>query len=191
MIPVVLTAVCWLAIDVSWIGAGRKMKHAIAPAPPPLPWHQRMYFMVRGLEIWLLCYLPLGSVPVLGWRFIPSSSLLTIIGVLICAVGAGLAIWSRRVLDTNWNAAATLTENHALVTAGPFGIVRHPIYLGLLLAMIGTALVIGQVRALLPIRNILVAWKKIAAEEGLLRERYPHEYPAYQLRVKRLLPWVF
>ena len=109
----------------------------------------------------------------------------------MCATGAGLAIWSRRVLDTNWNAAVTLTENHALVTAGPFGIVRHPIYLGLLLAMIGTALVIGEVRALLPLRNILVAWKKIIAEEGLLRERFPNDYPAYQTRVKRLLPWVF
>jgi len=150
-----------------------------------------MYFIVRGLEFWLLYYLPLSSVPVLGWRFIPTHPLLTMLGVLICAAGAGLAIWSRRVLATNWNAAATLTENHALVTAGPFGIVRHPIYLGLLLAMIGTALVIGEVRALLPLRNILVAWNKITAEERLLRERFPDEYPAYQTRVKRLLPWVF
>ena len=56
--------------------------------------------------------------------------------------------------------------------------------------MAGTALAIGELRAFLPLLNVIGVWQKIAAEESLLLRAFPNQYPAYQHRVKRLVPWM-
>jgi len=93
-------------------------------------------------------------------------------------------------LADNWSGAVTLKEGHSLVTSGPYAIVRHPIYLGVLGAMLGTAIVIGEIRAFLPLLGIFGLWKKMNAEEALLRAAFPQQYEEYSRRVKRLIPGI-
>lgn len=61
--------------------------------------------------------------------------------------GLLLALWSRFVLGRNWSAAVTVKQGHSLVRNGPYAIVRHPIYSGFLLALLGTAIARGTVGA--------------------------------------------
>jgi len=113
-----------------------------------------------------------------------------LIGVLVCASGVGLAILGRACLSRNWRTPLSHQEVPVLVTSGPYAWVRHPIYSGMLLAMLGSAL--GQsVLWLLPLvvygpHFILCARR----EENSLIGQFPQDYRAYMKRTKMLLPFV-
>src|ERR1700690_3197276 len=72
-----------------------------------------------------------------------SNPLINSLGVVLCAAGIGFAIWARIHLGRNWGMPMSLKEQPELVTSGPYRFVRHPIYTGMLLAMLGTSLVVG------------------------------------------------
>jgi protein-S-isoprenylcysteine O-methyltransferase Ste14 len=184
--PVTLTALCWLTADAYWILLAPRAKRTVARGQKSAT---RAVYLASLLLGFALYYLPLSSVPILGWRVLPKTDFIAALGLLLCTAGVGFAIWARHVLGNNWSGAVTLKADHLLVQNGPFGLVRHPIYLGLLAAMAGTGIVIGEVRAFLPLFNIIGIYKKIAAEETLLRQAFPDAYPAYESRVKKLLPW--
>lgn len=112
-------------------------------------------------------------------------------GAVICAVGIGIAIWARVYLGRNWGMPMSLREGHELVTAGPYAYVRHPIYSGILLALIGTAAVEERLwLAFLAIFFVYLIYAAIV-EERTMREQFPNEYPAYARRTKMLVPLVF
>jgi len=111
-------------------------------------------------------------------------------GLLLCAYGIGLAILGRTWLGRNWGMPMSPKENPELVTTGPYAWVRHPIYSGLLLAVLGSA--IGQsLLWLLPLiaygPHFILSARR---EEKLLSERFPEAYRAYMRRTKMLLPFV-
>jgi protein-S-isoprenylcysteine O-methyltransferase Ste14 len=82
-------------------------------------------------------------------------------------------------------------EGHALVTSGPYRYVRHPIYTGILLAFLGTALAIGEWRALLAVPFAVLSFIiKSRMEEGRMRETFP-QYEAYQRGTAALIPFVY
>lgn len=94
-------------------------------------------------------------------------------------MGLGIAIWARRHLGRNWSAEVRLKEGHALVRSGPYARVRHPIYPGLL-AMTGTALVVGEWRGVVAALLVLLAFVlKSRVEEERTREAFP-EHEAYR-----------
>ena len=115
---------------------------------------------------------------------------LGVIGCALCAVGVGLAIRARSLLNPSWATPTAGLQDAALLTTGPYAYVRHPIYGGMLLAMIGSA--IGQsVLWLLPLviygpQFILSARR----EETLLLEQFPERYRDYMKRTRMLLPFV-
>ena len=87
-----------------------------------------------------------------GWRaltFVPNSQLTGATGLLLVLLGVAFSIWARLVLGGNWSSAVTVKQGHTLVCRGPYTIVRHPIYTGILLALLGVALIVGEVRGLL------------------------------------------
>ena len=111
-------------------------------------------------------------------------------GVAICGLGVAIAIWARTYLGRNWGMPMSLREGHELVTTGPYAFVRHPIYTGILLALVGTTLVHWYPRVvLLP---IIFAYFIYAArvEERSMREQFPNDYPAYVNRTKMLIPFL-
>src|SRR5581483_5640068 len=80
----------------------------------------------------------------LGTRFVPESHSLALAGLGITIAGCAFAIWARVMLGSNWSGRATVKADHELITQGPYALARHPIYTGLLLACVGTALACGE-----------------------------------------------
>jgi protein-S-isoprenylcysteine O-methyltransferase Ste14 len=113
-----------------------------------------------------------------------------LIGFLLCALGIGLAIRARSLLNPSWTGPTADLDNAALVTSGPYAYVRHPIYGGMLLALGGSA--IGQ--SLLWLLPLLVYGPQLVRsarrEETLLLQRFPERYRDDIKRTRMLLPFV-
>jgi protein-S-isoprenylcysteine O-methyltransferase Ste14 len=86
----------------------------------------------------------------------------------------------------------TVKQDHELILRGPYTIVRHPIYSGLLLALTGTAIAVGEIRAFVGLGLAFIGFLlKSAGEEKFMREEFSAEYARYSQRVRRLIPFVF
>jgi protein-S-isoprenylcysteine O-methyltransferase Ste14 len=178
------TVGCWLVLDISWVLAARHTKSVITGG-------QSWATLLVTFLVYALYCLPLSSVPLLGQRVLPRLVALQALGALMCMLGAGFAIWSRSVLGRSWSATVTRGDGHCLVQRGPYAIVRHPIYFGFLVAVIGMVLALGEARAFALLFGILILLKKMGREEGILRTAFPSQYLEYEQRVKRLLPWIW
>jgi protein-S-isoprenylcysteine O-methyltransferase Ste14 len=94
-------------------------------------------------------------------------------------------------LGTNWSGTVTIKQDHELITGGPYRFVRHPIYSGLLLAFIGTALARGEWRGVLAVALTFVAfWRKLRIEEQWMRQQFGVAYEEYARRVAALAPHI-
>lgn len=118
------------------------------------------------------------------------SPILKVVGLILFAAGLALAIWARVYLGRNWGMPMTQRAEPELVTSGPYRFVRHPIYSGLLLALLGTALATNL--------YFLVALVIVGAyfiysatvEERTMTSTFPAEYPGYKAHTKMLIPFV-
>jgi protein-S-isoprenylcysteine O-methyltransferase Ste14 len=123
-------------------------------------------------------------------RFLPQTSAGPVLGLVMLIAGLGFAVWARRHLGPNWSGNVTVKEDHALIRTGPYSYVRHPIYSGILLALLGTAVVIGEWRGLFALALAVTALAyKSKVEEGRMREIFP-EYDQYCHQTAALIPWV-
>ncbi len=137
---------------------------------------------LRNMQNMRACYRPAAS-PLMG-----------LIGVVLCAFGVGLAIWARSHLGRNKIGIVacpmTRKENPELVISGPYAYVRHPIYTGMLIAALGTAISISPFW-LIPLVLLGVYFVYSARrEEKLMMEQFPGQYPQYMSRTKMLVPFV-
>ena len=113
------------------------------------------------------------------------------IGAVLTAAGLAFAVWARRHIGRNWSGTITIKLEHELVTSGPYRIVRHPIYSGLLLAFTGSAIAIGQWRGLAAVvLAALAIWRRVYLEEAGMRRRFGAAYEVYARRVAALIPFV-
>jgi protein-S-isoprenylcysteine O-methyltransferase Ste14 len=112
------------------------------------------------------------------------------IGLVVWLAGLGIAVWARLYIGRNWGMPMTRREHPDLVTTGPYRYVRHPIYSGIILAMVGTAL--ATVLVGLVVVAVLVVVFSFAAtrEERFLTGEFPDSYPAYKASTKMLIPFV-
>jgi protein-S-isoprenylcysteine O-methyltransferase Ste14 len=123
---------------------------------------------------------------------IPRSVVAQVVIAVLTVAGLVVAIESRRTLAGNWSRAVAYKEDHELITTGLYRYVRHPIYTGVLLMVLGTALFVGTPSAGIGfLIMVLAIWLKLRAEEELLTEHFPQEYPAYKNRTKALIPYIF
>ncbi len=113
-------------------------------------------------------------------------------GAGLAVAGVAVAVWARVSLASNWSGAVMLKEEHELIEKGPYRWVRHPIYTGLILMVLGTAVFSGSVSAALGFALFFLAhlWK-LRLEEDLLTGRFPQAYPAYKARTWALFPGLF
>jgi len=149
----------------------------------------RLVFMLSAISLLALPRVPL---PILSTRFLPQSEWCFWGGGLITAAGLVFSAWARRQLGANWSQAVTIKEDHDLITRGPYALVRHPIYSGLLLALVGSAVARGEWRGLLAVVLVfLVLWHKLRLEEKWLRAHFGDSYDAYARRVAALVPHLF
>jgi protein-S-isoprenylcysteine O-methyltransferase Ste14 len=129
-----------------------------------------------------------------GWlfqHFLTPSVTMFWVGTAITAAGLGFSAWARVHLGRNWSATVTVKQDHELIRTGPYAIVRHPIYTGVLFGFIGTALAIGQWRGAVAVLIVLVAfWRKLRLEEQWMSETFGDDYRRYRARTKALVPFL-
>jgi protein-S-isoprenylcysteine O-methyltransferase Ste14 len=112
------------------------------------------------------------------------------VGAALFAAGLGLAVWARLHLGRNWGMPMTQRAEPELVTSGPYRFVRHPIYTGLLTAMLGTALVNNLLGLIVVALLIGYFYYCGTVEERNLASAFPAAYPQYRSRTKMLIPFL-
>jgi protein-S-isoprenylcysteine O-methyltransferase Ste14 len=128
----------------------------------------------------------------LNLQLVPEGRASTALGYGLLMAGMLFAGWARLFLGGNWSSSVTLKEDHTLVQSGPYRIVRHPIYTGLLVALLGTAIALGELRCFLGVLLAAIAWKiKSMSEETLMVQQFGDQYARYREQVKGLVPYLW
>jgi protein-S-isoprenylcysteine O-methyltransferase Ste14 len=124
-------------------------------------------------------------------RFWTVTSPLSVLATSLVVLGAAFAIWARLTIGANWSGSVTLKQDHELIVGGPYRVVRHPIYTGLLAMGIGTVIMSAEPFGLLALGVAMaVLAVKIPQEEKLMTETFPDQYPQYRRRVKAIIPFL-
>ena len=150
---------------------------------------QRLGYMLPLVAAFYLLSQPGAHYGWLGARFAPDSPIVEWIGVALTAAGVGVAFWARWHLGTNWSGTVTLKEGHELIRSGPYRTIRHPIYTGILLALLGTATTAGEVRALLAVGITWVSfYVKARREESFLAQEFGPGFTEHLRHTGMFLP---
>lgn len=179
----------WLIFVGYWFVAAMRVKRSVSSAR----WRGGLFRAALAIGVFLLIRASFrGNV----WRHVPFaatsvSPIAASVGVALCALGIAIAIWARTSLGRNWGMPMSLREGHELVTTGPYAFVRHPIYTGILLAVIGTTLVRGIPWIVLSAAIFAYFIYAATIEERSMIGQFPKEYPAYVNRTKMLIPFLF
>lgn len=178
---------CWILFAVIWLVAAFATKQSVYRENRL----QRLRYMIPILLGGFLLAKGHRLSDPLNHRVIPHVEALAWIGVVLCVAGLAFCIWARFTLGRNWSGVVTLKGGHELITSGPYALVRHPIYTGLLTMFVATVIVLGHVAGIIAMPFVFVSlWIKLRYEEKLMLEQFPEQYAAYQQRAKRLIPFV-
>ncbi len=172
----------WLIFFLYWVVSARGAKKIVHRANPSA---RHWGFIVVAVAI-LLSRLPAFQVDL-----IPQTVWVLALGTALCGLGIAFAILARRHLGKNWSREPSIQEGHELVTSGPYRFVRHPIYTGFFIAILGSALVGGTMWLVIFIGFCLMFVWRVKAEEGLMMQLFPQRYPEYKRGTKALIPFVW
>jgi len=180
-----LVEVPWIVFVIYWIiGATRTLA-----TREKEPFASR--YLILAIEVVGFALLFNGSTGIgfLGTRLIPRTWTSAIGGVILTWAGIGLAIWARHHLAEYWSARITIKEDHQLIRTGPYSRLRHPIYTGLVLATIGSALEIDRWRCVFGVLLVLAGYCLNARrEEAMLSRQFGEAFREHQEQTGFLLP---
>lgn len=184
--PAACTSALWFAWLAGWILAARSTATTVVRQP-------LADRLTHSVLMWggaaLLFFVPSRRSGILEHSILPARPWLAWIGVVLVVVGLGFSVWARVHLGRLWSGAVTLKTDHTLIRTGPYRWTRHPIYTGLLLALLGTTLVRGTLGALAGfLLLVLGVLLKIRQEEVLLMEHFGDEYRIYRRDVPKVIP---
>jgi protein-S-isoprenylcysteine O-methyltransferase Ste14 len=149
------------------------------PAGPHLPDRDRPLSIPRIPLPWLYQQLWPGGL----WPFW--------IGAAVTVAGLLFAVWARRHLGRNWSNAVTITQGHELITTGPYALIRHPIYTGILTGFLGTTIALSEVRGVIGFVLIFVVLcAKLRTEEEWMRSQFGETYATYVHHTAALVPYI-
>jgi protein-S-isoprenylcysteine O-methyltransferase Ste14 len=176
--------VCWAAFALTWLAGAIVMERN---APPERTRSRFGSSFAMGTVIVLIVIL---AVPKPDWRSVLiDTPWVRLLGLAIVLASTAFAIWARLTLGSMWSAAPAVKEHHALQTHGPYRLTRHPIYTGILGMLLGSLLLAGGERWIVPFPVFLVLLEiKIHVEERLMLAEFPDDYPRYRERVPQLVP---
>ena len=185
--PNLLMDIMWVVLFAYW-GLAATSASKVSRAESHLS--RGVHMAMMGLAF-VTVFTGLFSIGVLGQRFLPASLVVTLIGLVVTACGVGFAIWARYTLGKNWSGTVTIKNEHELIRSGPYALTRHPIYTGFLLALLGSAITVGEWRGLIGVAIMLVAYlRKIGIEENWLAQEFGDTYTQYRQQVKALIPFL-
>ncbi len=182
------TQLLYLLLAAVWLGSLPFVKRTIYKQSMSSYLQQTVVFTV-GL------YLLFGSPSTPDWFNQPVFTVtlpiaLAGLGMAIC--GVGVSIWARLTLGENWSSSPSIKQDHALIVTGPYRIVRHPIYTGFLIALLGSSLQHGLVRSFLAVLTCAVGlYLKVSVEEEFMVQRFGEAYLRYRRNVSALVPFLF
>ena len=185
-LPVYFRA-AWTAMGLVWALAAVSAKRTVRAEPAG---SRTGHILVLAIAFALL-FSPGLRIGPLAWRLVPSSAAAAVLGLGLTIGGIVVAIWARVYLGGNWSAIVAIKQGHTLIRTGPYAVVRHPIYAGLLLAMLGTAIGEGEIGCFYAAILALAAWlAKARREDSFLLQQFGAAYLTYQSQVKALIPFV-
>jgi protein-S-isoprenylcysteine O-methyltransferase Ste14 len=178
----------WAGFGLLWLLAAFFTKRTVQIQSP---WSRALQ-LALGIFGYFLVFARRVPYETLNTTLVPKTGPTAILGLVLVLAGLLFAVWARVFLGGNWSANVTLKQDHALVRSGPYRLVRHPIYSGLVLALVGTTLAFGQLRCLLGTVLALVAWKvKSSVEEDFMVQQFGQQYVQYRHEVKALIPYIW
>lgn len=183
-----ITSVCWMIFWVYWsVGAPRRRQSKRKVARTFTVLNTGLLYL-SFLLVWLG-----RSVPGwLGLLIVQQNIVIDVIGTAFTIMGVAFAIWSRQSLRNNWSGEVAITEGQRLIHTGPYAIVRHPIYIGMLFALLGTTLVAATIGSVLGfVLGVISLWQKARMEEQFLMSEFKELYTDYQREVKFLIPFIY
>jgi protein-S-isoprenylcysteine O-methyltransferase Ste14 len=183
--PLWISAAMWIGFMIYWGVAARESSRIQDSETLS---SRRLHQNLLNLALVLLFL----RLPGLKTRWTPDLPFFIESGLMLQAASIGLAVWARRHLGRHWSGAIARKVDHELVRTGPYRFVRHPIYGAMLGMYLGTALVSGELHAMIAVAIVAVAYgRKIRLEENLLRDVFGREYDDYRGRSWALFPGVY
>ena len=179
--------VVWISFFVYWqIKAARtKTTQRLEPAASRI---LRLFIFLIAIALLVIPRIPLRLLylqvwPVGFWPFW--------LGAAVTIAGLLFAVWARGYLGSNWSRSVTIKQDHELITTGPYAMVRHPIYTGILTGFIGMAIAISQVRGVIVfVLFFLAFWIKLRMEEQWMRSQFGETYATYARKTAALAPYL-
>jgi protein-S-isoprenylcysteine O-methyltransferase Ste14 len=177
----IIFAIGWAAFWLYWLVAAASMKSG------QVPWSR-----VLGIRaVMVLIVIVLIRIRVFHHGGLNTDPWRAVLGLALFAGGLGFAIWARVHIGRNWGTPMTQKDDPELVTSGPYRLVRHPIYSGILVAGIGTAVALSWLWLIAVMLAGIYFVYSATVEERYLNQRFPDAYPAYKRSTKMLIPFVF
>lgn len=185
-----LIALIWLALIVYWVLAAFRTRRDTINR---LHWRGLLGRRLTLLAFVLLALRLSHQHPFRHFRLpaVSTHPAVELAGLALCIVGAGVAIWARVCLGRNWGPPMTRRTKPELITSGPYARIRHPIYTGFMLLLLGSA--IGQ-NVVWAIPLVLLGSYFVYSahrEERFMMTQLPQQYPAYMKRTWRFIPLVY
>jgi protein-S-isoprenylcysteine O-methyltransferase Ste14 len=178
-------SICWWLLMLVWLVMAFSMKRA---KKRETPGERAQHLIPVLLGFWLL----FGRKPHWGWlnlQVLPQEPSLWMVGLMLTAVGVGIGIWARLSLGTNWSGMVTLKSGHELIRHGLYRWIRHPIYTGILGGMVGTAIIIGDLRGFLGVVIVLASFYcKARREERFLKQEFGAGFEEHARQTGMFLP---
>ena len=176
----VVFAIGWAAFWIYWLVAAFSMKRG------HVPWSRELGIRVVIVVV-IIVLVRAGAFRNAGLN---SSPWRAGVGLLLFAAGLSFAVWARIHIGRNWGTPMSQKDEPELVTSGPYRLVRHPIYTGLLLGVIGTAVGLSWTWLIAVALAGAYFIYSAVVEERNLTEQFPDTYPAYKRSTKMLVPFV-
>ena len=185
--PVAIVGWLWLAWLAGWWLAAIGTKKT--------QWRESAGSMAsHRVPLWAAALLMVAPQLLPTWlreRFIPASATLSAAGLAFVVAGLLITIWARVYLGGNWSGSITVKQGHSLVRTGPYRYVRHPIYTGLLVAVLGTLLVVSEWRTVIAAALAVAALVvKSRLEEVRMRQTFP-DYDDYRRHTAAIVPLIY
>jgi len=175
-------AVGWAAFWLYWLVAAFSAKRG------RVPWSRELRIRVV-IVVLVILLARVGAFR--GHHGLDTDPWLAGLGLVLFSAGLGFAIWARVHIGRNWGTPMTRKAEPELVTSGPYRLVRHPIYSGVLLAGVGTALALSWMWLTAVVLAGVYFLYSATVEERYMTERFPDQYPVYKQSTKMLLPFIF
>jgi protein-S-isoprenylcysteine O-methyltransferase Ste14 len=177
----VIFVVGWAAFWIYWLAAAFSMKKG------RVPWSRELGIrvVIAVLVLFLIRFRVFhgNGLNTDGWR--------AAFGTVLFVLGLGFAVWARVHLGRNWGTPMTQKNDPDLVTTGPYRLVRHPIYSGILIAGVGTSVALSWQWLIAVFLAGAYFVYSATVEERFLSEHFQHTYDAYKHSTKMLVPFIF